>query len=251
MRTGALVTGGGVRLGRAIALALANRGYDIVLHYRQSVDAARATAKAIEDIGVECHLVAADLGEADPFDDLMHEALRQCPRLSLLINSASAYVQRSIADTTVANFDDLFHTNLRAPFFLTRAFASQVEVGNVINILDNKIGFNQHKYAAYVLTKKALAEFTRIAAVEFAPRIRVNGVAPGVVMPAESRSDEYLQWRLNAIPLAMQGHSEHITGAIGHLVDNEFMTGQILTVDGGENIANLGRNAGDYDQSLI
>ena len=124
--------------------------------------------------------------------------------------------------------------------------------GNIINILDNKIEFNQPQYAAYVLTKKALAEFTKLAALEFAPDIRVNGVAPGVVLPAGSRSKEYIDWRVQAIPLKKQGKTRNITDALLHLLDNDFISGQILVVDGGESITNEGLNAGAYqDQSKV
>lgn len=250
-RAGALVTGGGIRLGRAIALGLAERGHDIVVHYRHSEQAARETAAEIETFGVKASTLSADLTRPDGLSALIDQALSKCPNLGVLVNSASGYAQSTIGQSSIAEFDNLFAANLRAPFFLTQAFAARVGSGNVINILDNKIGFNQHKYAAYLLTKKALAEFTRLAAIEFAPAIRVNGVAPGVVMPAATRSESYLSWRVDAIPLRTQGQSTHVAAAIAHLLDNTFVTGQILTVDGGENIANLGRNAGEYDQNLI
>ena len=245
-RPGALVTGGGIRLGQSIALALAQCGYDIVLHYRHSHDAAQRTAERIQDSGVHCHLLPADLADLDGFDAFIAQASRQCPSLSVLINNASGYIQRTIAQTGIDEFDTLFRVNLRAPFFLTRAFAAQVGSGNVINIVDNKIGFNQYQYAAYVLTKKALAEFTRLAAIEYAPRMRINALAPGVVMPADSRGSDYLAWRVSGIPLGRQGRSHAITLAISHLLQNDFITGQILTVDGGENIAHVGRNVGNF-----
>lgn len=90
-----------------------------------------------------------------------------------------------------------------------------------------------------------------MAAIEFAPHIRINGVAPGVVLPASTRSEEYIQWRLQTIPLRMQGNTEHITKAILHFLDNDFITGQFLSVDGGENIAQIGRNAGEFDPSKV
>lgn len=250
-RPAVLVTGGAVRLGRAIALALAEAGYDIALHYHSSAGAAEESAVAIRALGVDCDLFPADLGAADDFFGLLDRVVTRFPRLSVLVNSASGYTQQSIAQSEVAEFDRLFAVNLRAPFFLTRAFAARVGQGSVVNIIDNKIGFNQFKYAAYLLTKKGLAEFTRMAALEFAPRIRVNGVAPGVVAPAESRSEEYIRWRVQAIPLQRKGETHHITAALLHLIDNDFINGQVIVVDGGENIANTGRNAGEYDQSKV
>ena len=134
---------------------------------------------------------------------------------------------------------------------MTQAFAQEVDQGEVINIIDNKIAFNQNKYAAYLLAKKTLVELTKMAAIEFAPQLRVNGVAPGVVLPASTRSQEYIDWRIQGIPLQMQGSTKHITDAILSLLNNPFITGQILAVDGGESLSNTGRNAGDFDQSKI
>jgi NAD(P)-dependent dehydrogenase (short-subunit alcohol dehydrogenase family) len=250
-RPAALVTGSAVRLGRAIAIALAQNGYDIALHYRSSADQAETTAAEIRALGASCVAFQADLADAESIPTLLSEVTATFPDLDLLVNSASAYTQATIADTTPEIFDTQFGVNLRAPFFLTQAFARTVERGQVINIIDNKISFNQFEYAAYLLAKKGLVELTKMAALEFAPAIRVNGVAPGVVLPASSRSEEYVQWRIQGIPLRMQGDVAHITGAILSLLDNPFITGQILVVDGGESLTNVGQNAAQFDQDKV
>jgi len=247
----ALVTGSAVRLGKALALDLARRGYDIALHYRSSAGPAAAAAAEIESAGARCVPFQADLADAAAIPGLLADVVNTFPGLSLLVNSASAYAQATIADTTPALFDEQFAVNLRAPFFLTQAFAARVDQGHVVNIIDNKIGFNQFEYAAYLLAKKGLVELTRMAALEFAPRIRVNGVAPGVVLPASSRSDEYIQWRIQGIPLRMQGETAHISAAIHALLDNPFMTGQVLVVDGGEALTGVGQNAAQFDQDKV
>lgn len=247
----ALVTGGAVRLGKAIAIALAAAGYDIALHYNSSVAPAAVTAKEIRTLGVRCELFQYDLSDAGEFRPFIKSIQSQFPAFNVLANSASGYTQATIADSTIDDFDKQFAVNLRAPFFLSQAFAATVEYGNIINIIDNKIGFHQFKYAAYLLSKKALAEFTHMAALEFAPRIRVNGVAPGVVMPMSSRSEEYIKWRISAIPVGQQGSAKNITSAMLHLLENDFINGQIITVDGGENILHTGQNAGDFDQTKV
>jgi pteridine reductase len=251
VRPAALVTGGAVRLGRALALALAADGYDIALHYGRSAAAAEQTAAEIRANGVECRLFAHDLADTAGLAGLMTAVRAAFPRLNLLINSASAYGQAPIGLTTAELFDQQFAVNLRAPFFLTQAFAQQVGAGQVINILDNKIGFNQFQYAAYLLSKKALAEFTRMAALEFAPALRINGIAPGVVLPAGTRSAAYVAWRIEGIPLRRQGDVEDITAALRYLIGASFVSGQILTVDGGEAGAQIGRNAADYDPGQV
>ena len=251
IRPAALVTGGAVRLGRAIALDLAAVGYDIVLHYGHSAAAANETAEAIRALGRACHPVQQDLTAAEALPTLIARAREALPGLSILINSASAYQQAPIATTTVALFDQQLAVNLRAPFFLTQAFAQQVGQGQVINIIDNKIAFNQFQYAAYLLAKQALADFTRMAAVEFAPGLRVNGVAPGVVLPAVTRSAEYIAWRIAGIPVQRQGKTEDVTHAVRYLLAAPFVTGQILTVDGGESLTNIGQNAAQFDPQKV
>jgi pteridine reductase len=250
-RPAALVTGGAVRLGRAIALALAGAGYDIALHYGRSAEAAVSTAEEIRALGAACHTVQADLRDAEALPGLVGAARAALPGLAALVNSASAYTQATIGATTAAIFDEQLAVNLRAPLLLTRAFAEQVGRGSVVNIVDNKVGFNQFQYAAYLLAKKGLAELTRMAAVEFAPAIRVNGVAPGVVLPAGTRSEEYIAWRVSGIPLRRQGSTDDIAGAILFLLRSPFVTGQILTVDGGESVAHVGQNAAQFDQSKV
>jgi NAD(P)-dependent dehydrogenase (short-subunit alcohol dehydrogenase family) len=247
----ALVTGSAIRLGKHIALALAEKGYDIAIHYNSSIAPAEETAELIRQKGRNCALFPYNLQDASGLMGFMEQVATKFPHLSVLVNSASGYTQATIADTTPDIFDTQFALNLKAPFFLTQAFAKVVQKGNVINILDNKIGFNQYQYAAYLLAKKGLMEFTKMAAIEFAPHIRVNGVAPGVVLPASSRSEEYIQWRLQSIPLRMQGSTEHITKTVLHFLDNDFITGQFISVDGGENIAQIGRNAGEFDPSKV
>jgi NAD(P)-dependent dehydrogenase (short-subunit alcohol dehydrogenase family) len=250
-RPAALVTGGAIRLGKAIALALAGAGFDIALHYHSSAAPARAAADEIRRLGVYCEPFRLDLSDVAAIPAFMEQVRRRFPGLSLLVNSASAYTQATLQETSAEVFDTQFAVNLRAPFFLTQAFARPGIEGQVINILDNKIAFNQFQYAAYLLSKKALAELTRLAAVELAPSIRVNAVAPGVVLPAGTRSQEYIDWRVQGIPLRFQGETDHIAQAILYLVRNTFVTGQILLVDGGESLTQVGQNAADFDQSKV
>lgn len=241
-----LVTGAAVRIGRALALAFARAGHDVALHYGRSADAAAATATEIRALGVRCETFPADLAAADAAGPLLSAVTGAFPELGTLINSASVYREATLLETDAALFDQQFAVNLRAPFFLTQAFARAVETGHVLNVLDNKIAFNQFAYAAYLLSKKALAELTTMAAMELAPRIRVNAVAPGVVLPATTRSEEYVAWRVEGIPLRLQGSPEHVTQAALSLEQNPFMTGQILFVDGGESTNHIGRNFGEY-----
>ncbi|MEQ9365112.1 MAG: SDR family oxidoreductase [Leptospirales bacterium] len=246
-RPAALVTGGAVRLGRAIALGLARDGYDIALHFNSSEQAARRTADEIRAHGVECEAFACDFSDpAADFPGLIARVFQRFSGLSVLVNSASVYDQATLADTDAALLDRQFAVNFRAPLLLTRAYAARIRTGNILNIIDNKIAFHQYQYAAYLLSKKALADLTRIAAAEFAPDIRVNGVAPGVVLPAGERTAEYIRWREQAIPVQRKGEPEEIQQAVRSVLSNGFITGQILFIDGGESLGETGRNAASY-----
>lgn len=250
-RPAALVTGGAVRLGRAIALGLAGRGFDVAIHYRSSAAEAERTASEIRALGVACSIHALDLADVAAIPALMDAARRAHPGLELLVNSASSYAQASILETTPETFDHEMAVNLRAPFFLTQAFARTVARGHVLNVIDNKIAFAQPHYAAYLLAKKGLAEFVRMAAVELGPAIRVNGVAPGIVMPMSSRSPEYIAWRTEALPTRRHGGPEDVAAAALFLQESRFVNGQVLVVDGGEGIAHVGRNAAQFDPAKV
>lgn len=242
----ALVTGSAIRLGKEIALALAKDGYDIAIHYRSSEAAAQATVEEIKAVGVNCSAFQFDLTQTKAIPAFVEKVKNAFPHLSVLVNSASSYNPANIKDTTPDMFDLEFTTNLKAPFFLSQAFVKQIQQGNIINIIDNKIGYHQYPYAAYLLAKKTLAAFTQMAALEFAPNFRVNGVAPGVVFPASSRTSDYIQWRIDGIPIQKQGHFSNITAGILSLLNNDFINGQILVIDGGENINVVGRHSENY-----
>ncbi|TNE75323.1 MAG: SDR family NAD(P)-dependent oxidoreductase, partial [Gammaproteobacteria bacterium] len=187
-RPAALITGSAARLGLTFARSLAEQGYDIALHYNHSAADAGTAIDEIRALGVDCEGFQFDLDCEDP-GELVDRVIARFKDLDVLINSASAYAAATIDETTPALLREQFSTNFFAPFFLSRRFAQLVANGSIVNILDNKIAFQQNNYAAYLLSKKTLAELTRLAAVEFAPRVRVNGIAPGVVLPGESRTD--------------------------------------------------------------
>lgn len=248
-RPTALVTGGATRLGFAFAHALADAGFNIALHYHSSENDALKAAKEIEGLGVSCATFKFDLATEQP-ELLIEQVCEKLPSLQILVNNASSYEAGSISKTNLAMLQKQFSTNFFAPFLLTKAFADQCSQrctkGSVVNILDNKIAFQQYNYAAYLLSKKTLGEFTQLAAMEFAPDIRVNAIAPGVILPGENRTDDYIKWRISGIPLDKQGKTNQLIKALHYLLDNDFVTGQVLMVDGGESLNHLGKNAEQY-----
>lgn len=243
----ALVTGGAVRLGKVFSQSLAEAGYNLAIHYNSSSGEATATMEELRKIGVECEIFQFDFSQSNDVSELMSNVRARFPDLNVLVNSASVYDQANMMETSEAMLEKQFKVNLMTPYFLTKAFALQCKTGSVINIIDNKIAFNQYQYSAYLLSKKALAEMTKLAALELAPAVRVNGLAPGVVLPASVRTQEYIDWRIEGIPVKRQGNTNNIAQALHYLLDNNFMCGQILTVDGGESLINTGQNAANHE----
>ena len=236
MNKAALVTGGARRIGREIALSLAGEGWDVVLHYNSSRDDAGRTAEEVRARGVSCELIGCDLADSRRMLELLPAALELAPGLELLVNNASIFERSPIAETEVGLFDSHVAVNLRAPFFLLRDFARLSARGQVLNLLDTRIVRDESAYAAYTLTKKALAGLTRMAAREFAPGIRVNAVAPGLIFPPEGGSREQFERMAARIPLECRGHPQQVARAAMFLVNSDFVTGEVIHVDGGEHL---------------
>jgi len=232
----ALITGGAQRIGAAIALALARKGFDIALHYRTSRDAATTVADEIERIGRRCHLVRCDLSVDKDTATLIERADQLLPRLNLLVNNASVFEQASLADTESTDFDRHFNVNLKAPFILMRDFSRAGRTGHIINMLDTRIAKSDGSHMAYTLSKKALFELTKMAAKELGPAIRVNGVSPGLILPPRDQGEEYLREKSTRIPLQRPGDTGGLISAILFLIDNPFVTGECIFVDGGEHL---------------
>ncbi len=232
----ALVTGGAKRIGEAICRALARSGYSIALHYSTSGIEADQTAKRIHKEGGVCATFACDLTDAHATEDLVPSVLEEFGRLDVLINSASIFEKSSLESGSLELWDRHFAVNLKAPYVLMRSFARYAKEGSIINLLDTHIVRNKTTHAAYLLSKKALADLTKMAAVEFAPRIRVNAVAPGIILPPVSQEDKYLDRLAKQIPLQRKGKVENIAHAVSFLLENDYVTGQVIYVDGGEHL---------------
>lgn len=235
-RGAALVTGGARRIGAALALALAREGYDVALHYLDSEDDAEQTAREVEGIGQKCGLFRCDLRDPGETAALTPRVREGFPHLNVLVNNASIFERAAIRDTDLDLFERHFHVNFRAPFFLTRAFAEGCASGQIVNVLDTRVRKSDPQHAAYTLSKKALLELTRMAARELGPAIRVNGICPGMILaPAGGVADE-LERRSAALPLQRTGNTANLTAALLFLLDNPFVTGECIYVDGGEHL---------------
>jgi len=156
--------------------------------------------------------------------------------LNVLVNCASLFQRSPMKETSYDFFNEMQDINFKAPFFLTRDFANTCRKGNVINILDTNVSTSQYVYSAYLLAKKALAEFTGMAAKELAPFFRVNGICPGLILPGVTENEEYVKSLSRKIPLGNIGKPEHVSQTVKFLLENSFVTGQIVYVDGGEHL---------------
>ncbi|GMT50100.1 MAG: short chain dehydrogenase [bacterium] len=232
----ALITGGAKRLGRAIALKLAGMGYHIALHYNNSLDEAKVLCSEIQALNMDCEIFQSNLLDENALMSLIPRVKERFHDLNLLINNASVFQRAQLLETDFDLFNNNFHLNFKAPFFLTKDFAKHCGEGHIVNMVDAKVAYNDISYSAYTLSKKALADFTMMAAKELAPAIRVNAVGPGYILPPDTDSENYLTKRPEIIPLQRKGEPSEITDAIGFLVQNTYITGQILYVDGGEHL---------------
>jgi len=231
----ALVTGAADRMGKAIAIDLAQKGFDIVLHYNSSSKKALETQKEILKTGVKCSLLEMDFSVQDGLEEKIRSFFSHHPSLSLVVNSASVFEKLDFFQSDTGVLAQHFNVNLFAPILLCREFAKSFSSGHVINILDARIKSNTHDRFAYFLSKKALADCTRMLANTLAPNFRVNGIAPGWILDYVGGAlDEEKVKR--AIPLNRQGTVEEINLAVSYLLDNKYCTGEILNVDGGRHL---------------
>ncbi|MGB7539054.1 MAG: SDR family oxidoreductase [Anaerolineales bacterium] len=230
----ALVTGGAVRLGRAIALGLAARGADLALHYNTSEAAANQTAEAVRALGRRCVLIGADLRQIDSPGKLFEAASAHYGRTDILINSAAVFERGTLENTSPDLWEKTLAVNLRAPFFLSQEFAAQSKNGDIIFLADSRVRRPTAEFLAYTLTKSALVTLTRSLAKSLAPRIRVNAVAPGAILPPPDEGEEYLQKLVPRIPLNRPGTAEDIVRGVVYLLEASFVTGEVLHIDGGE-----------------
>ncbi len=232
----ALITGGAKRLGACTALELARRGVHCVIHYRASEEEARATADKIEALGVKVWLVQGDLSVAGTPDAVWDQAEKVSGGIDFVINSASIFPEEALDELSETTLEPNINVNTLAPFRLARRLAATGREGVVVNFLDTMVRDYDRKHVPYHLSKKMLHHLTRMMAVEYAPRLRVNGVAPGLVLPPEGKDLAYLESLKHSNPLQTYGCGEQVAHAVIFLLVNTFITGQVIYIDGGRNL---------------
>jgi len=239
-RPWALVTGGGRRVGRALVDAAAAEGFAVAVHVNRSVDAGRVTVADLESRGVPACLVTADLADAEAAAGLIPRLAAEDKTPRLLVNNAALFTHDRLATATAQGFDAHMALNLRAPLLLARAFVEALPAdgeGQIVNLIDQRIHRTSPHFLTYTMAKAGLWSLTRMLAVELAPRVRVNGIGPGIAVPDEGMSRERAAALTADFPLGHGGSIEEVVAAFRYLVGATSVTGQMLCVDGGAHLA--------------
>jgi len=237
-----LITGAANRIGRGLAMGLARQADTVVIHYNSSESAAQELSKEISGMGIKAFTIAADLGSPAQSAELIKRVWEMAGPVDVLINNASIFEKGRLAEITIEDINRNMMINAYAPLLLSRSF---VELNKnrkspalpvIINMLDSRITDYDRQHAAYHIAKRTLFTLTKMTALEFAPAVCVNGVAPGLILAPSGKDQSYLEQLKSSNPLNSIGTVEQIVEAVRFLVNNEFVTGQVIFVDGGRNL---------------
>jgi len=233
----ALVTGAGRRIGRAVALRLAQEGADVVVHYRSSEQEAREVVGEVEKLGRRAVAIPADLTQVAEIESLMARAGDHFGRLDVLVNNAANFLQRDFGATREADWNASLDTNLKAPFFCSQAAAPLLKRnrGTIVNFADIGASLAWTGYIPHCVSKSGVVMLTKCLAKELAPDVRVNAIAPGTI----TMGGDPPEWEADFIkraPLGRVGTTEDVADAVMYLATAEFMTGQVLILDGGRTL---------------
>jgi NAD(P)-dependent dehydrogenase (short-subunit alcohol dehydrogenase family) len=246
----ALITGGARRLGAAMARAVAREGFDVVIHCHRSADAARNLAGEIEAMGRRAAVVVADLAHEDEAARVMPEARDAIGPIGVLVNNASVFELDHLATADRASWDRHMETNLRAPIVLSQGFVRQLPAdakGLIVNLLDQRVMNLTPNFLSYSVSRMGLWAATQVLARELAPRVRVNAIGPGPTLPAPGMSQARFDELWRGTPLQHGATPEEIGSALRFIIESPSMTGQMITLDGGQQLGWLTPEAPNVD----
>jgi NAD(P)-dependent dehydrogenase (short-subunit alcohol dehydrogenase family) len=235
----ALVTGASQRIGRAIALDLADQGWAVAVHHNRSAEAAEAVVRQIAAGGGRAVALRADLSREAESAGLIARAVDALGPLGCLVNNASRFERDEIDSVTRESWDGHLEANLRAPFVLAQGFAAALPAGRcglIVNLLDERVWNLTPHFVSYTVSKSALWTLTRTLALALAPRIRVNAIGPGPALPSARQSDAQFARQCASLPLRRGTSPEEICQAVRFLLAAGAMTGQMIALDGGQHL---------------
>jgi NAD(P)-dependent dehydrogenase (short-subunit alcohol dehydrogenase family) len=233
----ALVTGAGHRVGRAFALALGERSYDVAVHFHSANDKAKETTKEIAAGGVRAESFEGDLTSPAGPASLVKEVVGRMGRLDVVINSAAVMLETPFDETTVDQWDSIFALNLRAPFFISQEAARVMpEGGVIINIADLAAFATWPAYIPHAISKAGVVKMTESLARVLSPKIRVNAIAPGAILLPADWDEAKAKRFASTTPLQRLGSPDDAVAAMLYLLDAEYVTGETIVVDGGRRI---------------
>jgi NAD(P)-dependent dehydrogenase (short-subunit alcohol dehydrogenase family) len=241
----ALVTGSARRIGRAIALALAHKGWDIVVHYRHSENDANATVRDIQALGRRAIALPCDLGDEAAVKALLPDAIAALGAISCVVNNASLFEYDDASNFSMARLDRHMHANLAAPILLAQALHAATAEGSqavVINLLDQKLFNMNPDFLSYTLSKAALHSATTMLALALAPKIRVVGIAPGITMRSGGQTADEFEKAHAVTPLGRSSTPDDIAATVCFVAESPAITGTTLLVDGGQHLIPLQRD---------
>lgn len=234
-----LVTAGGRRIGRAIALALSGQGRAVAVHHHQSADAAQEVVAEIEVAGGRAAAISADLTDETEVGGLVAAAAAALGPVTGLVNNAAVFEPDGVAEATRAGWDFHMAVNLRAPFVLVQGLMAQLPAGRdgaVVNIIDQRVWNPSPGFVTYSLSKMGLWDLTRLLALELAPRLRVNAIGPGPVLPGPRQDEATFRRQWQSLPLARPVTPEEIAQGVCFCLDAPAMTGQMIALDAGQHL---------------
>jgi pteridine reductase len=233
----AIVTGAARRIGRAISTALGEAGVNVVIHDHQSLQGeCENLCDELEHFGVKAWIVTADFENPSDSASVVERALKAAGSLDILVNSAAIFVGDTLKDADFGNLMRHMQINAWGPLILSREFARLATRGKIINLLDTRISGYDWTHVSYILSKHVLHVLTKMTALEFAPGITVNGLAPGLILPPPGKDMSYLNELAQRVPLKRHGGPQDIVDAVLFLLKSDFITGQVINIDGGRHL---------------
>ncbi len=234
-----VITGGANRIGRSIALEMANYESQIVIHYSKSFNAAKKLKIELENLGAIVHLLKADLNNFKQTQKIISYAYKKMKGLNCLINNASVFENDNLINFSEKSFIKHININLKAPAILIKNFAKKYKgnEGNVVNIIDQRIEKLTPFFFSYTLSKSGLATLTKTSAMKLAPNIRVNAVSPGPTLKNKRQSEKHFKNQWKSTILGKKVETKNVSSTVKFLIDNSNITGQIINVDSGQRLA--------------